>query len=59
MLAGPVYGTEQTLVTEIDLGEIVRGKFDLDVVGHSSRPDVFELRVNEREQSQVISAREN
>jgi nitrilase len=49
VLAGPVYGAEQTLVTEIDLGEIVRGKFDLDVVGHSSRPDVFELRVNERE----------
>jgi nitrilase len=58
VLAGPVYGAEQTLIAEIDLAEIVRGKFDLDVVGHSSRPDVFELSVNEREQSQV-TARED
>jgi nitrilase len=55
VLAGPVYGAEQTLIAEIDLAEIVRGKFDLDVVGHSSRPDVFELSVNEREQSQVTT----
>ena len=46
-------------MAEIDLGEIVRGKFDLDVVGHSSRPDVFELRVNERKQSQLIAPRES
>jgi nitrilase len=59
LLAGPVYGAEQLLTAEIDLGEIVRGKFDLDVVGHSSRPDVFELRVNEREQSQLIAPRES
>jgi nitrilase len=55
VLAGPVYGAEQVLTAEIDLAEIVRGKFDLDVVGHSSRPDVFELRVNEREHSQVTA----
>jgi nitrilase len=59
LLAGPVYGAEQLLTAEIDLGEIVRGKFDLDVVGHSSRPDVFELRVNEREQCQLIAPRES
>ena len=31
-----------------DLGEIGRGKFDFDVVGHYSRPYVFQLVVNEK-----------
>jgi nitrilase len=45
VLAGPQAG-EGLLVTEIDLDEIARGKFDLDVAGHYSRPDVFSLRVS-------------
>jgi nitrilase len=44
MVAGPVAG-ESLLFAEIDLGEIARGKFDLDVAGHYSRPDVFSLGV--------------
>lgn len=56
LLAGPAYGAEQILTAELDLDEIVRGKFDLDVVGHYARPDVFELRVNEREQRPVAPA---
>jgi nitrilase len=50
LLAGPAYGSEQILTTEVDLGEIVRGKFDLDVVGHYSRPDIFQLHVDEKAQ---------
>ena len=50
LLAGPVYGSEQILTAEVDLGEIVRGKFDLDVVGHYSRPDIFQLHVDEKAQ---------
>jgi nitrilase len=46
ILAGPAYGSEQILTAEIDLSEIVRGKFDLDVVGHYSRPDIFQFKVN-------------
>jgi nitrilase len=35
------------LFADIDVDEIARGKFDFDVVGHYSRPDVFRLTVDE------------
>jgi nitrilase len=47
VLAGPDYEGECILTTEIDVGEIAEGKFDLDVAGHYARPDVFRLAVNE------------
>jgi len=47
VLAGPNYEEECILTADIDLGEIMRGKYDLDVVGHYARPDVFRLYVNE------------
>jgi nitrilase len=47
VLAGPTYGEECILTAEIDLDEIVEGKYDLDVAGHYARPDVFRLVVNE------------
>lgn len=53
LLAGPAYGSEQILTAEIDLGDIARGKFDLDIVGHYSRPDIFQLQVDETEQRGV------
>jgi nitrilase len=48
VLAGPCYEGECILRAEVDSGEITEGKFDLDVVGHYDRPDVFRLEVNER-----------
>jgi nitrilase len=47
VLAGPSYDGECILTADIDVGEIAEGKFDLDVVGHYARPDVFRLSVNE------------
>ena len=47
-LAGPNVEGEAILTAEIDRAQIVRGKFDLDVVGHYARPDIFELHVDER-----------
>jgi nitrilase len=47
VIAGPLYGGEGILYADLDLGEIVRSKVDFDVVGHYSRPDVFQLIVNE------------
>jgi predicted amidohydrolase len=46
-LAGPSFGAEAILTADLDLAEIVRGKFDFDVTGHYARPDVFRLTVNE------------
>ena len=48
ILAGPNYEGECILTADIDLGDIVRGKYDFDVAGHYARPDVFRLYVNER-----------
>jgi nitrilase len=48
VLAGPNYEGEAILLADINLDEIAEGKYDLDVVGHYARPDVFRLTVNER-----------
>lgn len=48
LLAGPTYGEECILTADIDRSEIIKAKFDFDVVGHYSRPDVFRLEVNEQ-----------
>jgi len=54
ILAGPVYHEHAILTAEIDLGEVVRSKYDFDVVGHYARPDVFQLRVNEKATPPVV-----
>ncbi|RBQ18003.1 nitrilase [Spongiactinospora rosea] len=46
VLAGPVYDEEAVLVADLDMDDIVRAKYDFDVVGHYSRPDVFRLLVD-------------
>jgi len=46
ILAGPLLDGEGVLTAELNLEEVVKGKFDLDVVGHYARPDAFQLRVN-------------
>jgi nitrilase len=49
VLEGPLYDQKGILYSDLDLSEVVRAKFDLDVVGHYARPDVFQLTVNGRE----------
>ena len=52
-LAGPNMESEEILIAEIDHAQIVRGKYDLDVVGHYARPDIFQLHVDERPKQPV------
>ncbi|MCP1250022.1 carbon-nitrogen hydrolase family protein [Gluconobacter oxydans] len=53
IIAGPVYDREAILTADIDLEDIIRAKYDLDVAGHYARPDIFSLRVNDVPQNPV------
>jgi nitrilase len=54
VLAGPDFSGETILYADIDLGEVIRGKYDFDVVGHYARPDIFTLMVDEAARPVVI-----
>jgi nitrilase len=59
-LVGPNTESEEILIAEVDPAQIVRGKYDLDVVGHYARPDIFQLHVDERpKKPATITASEN
>jgi nitrilase len=45
IISGPAEG-EGLLIADLDLDEIQRGKFDLDVAGHYNRPDIFTFHSN-------------
>ncbi|KAK2991149.1 hypothetical protein RJ640_021184 [Escallonia rubra] len=53
VLAGPNYEGEALISADLDLGEIARAKFDFDVVGHYSRPEVLSLTVMDQPTSPV------
>jgi len=55
VLAGPNFEGEAILTADLDLADIGRGKFDFDVAGHYSRPDVFQLLVNEAPMPAVVT----
>jgi nitrilase len=46
VLAGPLHDEEGLLIADLDLDEVVRGRYDFDVAGHYSRPDLFKLVVD-------------
>jgi nitrilase len=53
VLVEPDFTDEAIKIAEIDRRVITRGKFDLDVVGHYARPDVFRLSVDTRPKTAV------
>ncbi len=54
VIAGPLWDKEGILYAVLDLDEITKAKVDFDVVGHYSRPDVFQLNVNIESKSAVV-----
>jgi nitrilase len=56
VLAGPLYQEEGLIWSEIDLDDIVKARYDMDPVGHYSRPDIFKLTVDETERPALTVA---
>lgn len=53
VLAGPLRGEEGLVTAETDLAMIPEARYDLDVVGHYARADVFQLTVDTGEKKAV------
>jgi nitrilase len=52
-VTGPCHGVQEIIYGEIDLDKITGPRWQLDVGGHYSRPDVFRLLVNRERQEQM------
>ena len=55
VLAGPLLGKEGLITAEVNMDDIARSRYDLDVVGHYARPDIFQLSVNETPRQTVTT----
>lgn len=53
VLAGPLHDGAGLLCAEINTDELVRARYDFDVVGHYARPDIFQLHVDRRARASV------
>ena len=50
-LVEPVKDEEGVIIAELDFNKVLEERHNFDPVGHYSRPDVFQLKVNKRRQS--------
>lgn len=55
VLAGPLEREAGLLTAEIDPDDLIRARYDLDVVGHYSRPDIFSLHIDERPRPGLVT----
>lgn len=53
-----VFGESKVIYAEIDLADTIRFKHDLDVVGHYSRNDIFQLSVDRTQRKGLILTEE-
>jgi nitrilase len=58
VLAGPLELETGLLTAEIDMAELIRARYDFDVVGHYCRPDLFSLHIDERVRSGTVFSSE-
>ena len=58
IVAGPLHEALGIVYAEIDLARIGMARRNFDVVGHSARPDLFQLRVNTGAAQPVVFAEE-
>ena len=42
-IAGPLWDQEGILTAELDLDDVIKSKLDFDVIGHYTRPDLFDF----------------
>jgi nitrilase len=56
LIAGPVREREETLIADLDLGEVLSARRLIDPVGHYNRPDVFRLYVDTSSRPSVVEA---
>ena len=54
VLANAGNNKKTIIYSVINLNEIIEGKYDFDVVGHYSRPDIFKLKVNKKSKKPVV-----
>lgn len=54
-LAEPLLNGEGLITAKANMDDIPRSRYDLDVIGHYARPDIFELRVNETPRQSVTT----
>lgn len=54
----PVYGKEQLIVADLDSNLIKAAKQQFDLLGHYSRPDLVQLKYNNRELSHIVPMEE-
>lgn len=57
ILAGPVRQREETLIVDLDLGDVLSARRHLDPVGHYHRPDIFRLHVDTSPRPPVVETR--
>ena len=56
-LAEPVRQREETLIADLDLGDVLSARRHLDPVGHYHRPDIFRLHVDTSPRPPVVETR--
>jgi nitrilase len=57
IIAGPIRQREETLIADLDMGDVRPARRFLDPVGHYNRPDVFRLHVDTSPHEAVVTER--